>query len=95
MIFLQFPNFNIYSTPLLVLALQGLIFAFLFFIRFSKTRKLSDLYLGLILLIPYATIRILHVCRKALSQPWPQSHPTRQISQYKSGTTLGRSLRKL
>lgn len=51
MIFLQFPNFNIYSTPLLVLAIQGLIFAFLLFIRFGKNRNISDLFLVLILLI--------------------------------------------
>ncbi len=51
MIFLQFPNFNIYSTPLLVLAIQGLVFAILLFMRFSKKRNLSDFFLGLILLI--------------------------------------------
>ena len=51
MLFLQFPSFNIYSTPLFVLAIQGLIFALLLFIRFSKKRNLSDFYLGLILLI--------------------------------------------
>ena len=51
MIFLQFPNFNIYSTPLLVLAIQGLLFAALLFIRFGKKRSISDFFLGLILLI--------------------------------------------
>ncbi|WP_422104139.1 helix-turn-helix domain-containing protein [Winogradskyella sp.] len=43
--------------PLLILVLQGMIFVVLLFIRYSKKRQLSDLFLGLILLLScYAQI---------------------------------------
>jgi len=48
---LSFPNFNLYSTPLLVLVLQGLIFSFLLFGKYIKTKDISYAILGLILLI--------------------------------------------
>lgn len=47
----MFPDFNIYSTPLLILALQGLIFAILLFIKYKSKGNISDLFLGLILLL--------------------------------------------
>jgi AraC-like DNA-binding protein len=47
----MFPQFNIHSTPLLILVLQGLIFAFLLFMRFVKQRKSADVLMVLILLI--------------------------------------------
>lgn len=49
--FLSFPDFNIHSTPLLILVFQGLIFVGLLFGRFLKKRNISDLLLALILLI--------------------------------------------
>ena len=49
--FLSFPDFNIHSTPLLILVLQGLIFVGLLFGRYLKKRNTSDLFLALILLI--------------------------------------------
>jgi len=49
--FLSFPDFNIHSTPLLILVLQGLIFVGLLFGRYFKKRNISDLFLGLILFI--------------------------------------------
>ena len=49
--FFLFPNFNIYSTPLLILVSQGLIFVGLLFARYLKKKRISDLFLGLILLI--------------------------------------------
>ncbi|MBT8271370.1 MAG: AraC family transcriptional regulator [Flavobacteriaceae bacterium] len=49
--FLSFPDFNIYSTPLLVLVVQGLILIGLLFSRFAKTKMSSDLILGLLLLL--------------------------------------------
>ena len=48
---LKFPSFNLYSTPLLVLVLQGLIFGFFLLYRYGQKRNISDLFLGLILLI--------------------------------------------
>jgi len=49
--FLSFPNFNIYSTPLLVLVCQGLIFGFLLLWRYREKKNLSDLFLALLVLI--------------------------------------------
>ena len=46
----MFPNFNSYSTPLLVLVLQGLIFAILLLMKYKRKGNISDLFLGLILL---------------------------------------------
>lgn len=47
----MFPNFNQWSLPLLILVLQGLIFVVLLFVRYFKKKNLSDLFLGLILLL--------------------------------------------
>lgn len=49
--FLIFPNFNIYSTPLLVLVCQGIIFGFLLLLRYYKKKNPSDLFLALLVLI--------------------------------------------
>ncbi|MEM8506490.1 MAG: helix-turn-helix domain-containing protein [Bacteroidota bacterium] len=49
--FLSFPEFDIWSTPLLILSLQGLIFAALLLSRYLKTNNPSDLFLFLILII--------------------------------------------
>ncbi|NAS13126.1 helix-turn-helix domain-containing protein [Poritiphilus flavus] len=49
--FLVFPDFNIFSTPLLVLVSQGVIFGILLLSRYSKRRIISDLFLGLLVLI--------------------------------------------
>jgi len=46
-----FPDFNIYSTPLLLLSLQGLLFAALLLYRYRTSRSISDALLALILLI--------------------------------------------
>jgi AraC-like DNA-binding protein len=50
-LFQAFPDFNLYSTPLLILVVQGLILAFLLLNRYIKIRRLPDLLLALILLI--------------------------------------------
>lgn len=47
----MFPSFNIYSTTLLLLTLQGLIFSMLLFLKYVKTKNISNLLLGFILLI--------------------------------------------
>jgi len=46
-----FPDFNMYSTPLLILVLQGLLFGVLLLIRYWKERYTADLLLGLVLII--------------------------------------------
>lgn len=47
----MFPQFNIHSTPLLFLVLQGLIFAALLFFRYLKKNKSYDLLLVVLLFI--------------------------------------------
>ena len=49
--FLVFPNFNLYSTPLLVLVVQGVIFGLLLLARYRSKGRISDLFLGLLVLI--------------------------------------------
>ncbi|TAI48926.1 helix-turn-helix domain-containing protein [Flagellimonas allohymeniacidonis] len=48
--FLAFPEFDIYSTPLLLLSLQGLLFTVLLISRYFNGRNVSDFILALILL---------------------------------------------
>ena len=48
---LSFPDFNIWSTPLLILVLQGLIFLGLLLHKYFKTRNSSYLILVFVLLI--------------------------------------------
>ena len=53
----MFPDFNRWSLPLLILVLQGLIFVVLLITRYYRKRNMSDLFLGLILLLTcYAQI---------------------------------------
>jgi AraC-like DNA-binding protein len=53
----MFPDFNRFSLPLLILVLQGLIFVVLLLMRYFRKRNISDLFLGLILLLTcYAQI---------------------------------------
>lgn len=47
----MFPNFNSYSTPLLVLVVQGLIFVVLLGSKYKRKGNISDLFLALILLL--------------------------------------------
>ena len=49
--YLVFPNFNIFSTPLLILVLQGFIFALLLLKRYFSKQHISDLFLSLLLII--------------------------------------------
>ena len=47
----MFPDFNIRSTPLFILVIQGLIFAVLLFVKYKQKRNISDLFLALILFL--------------------------------------------
>ena len=49
--YFAFPDFNLYSTPLLILVLQGVLFAILLFAKYLKHRNPSHLILTLILLL--------------------------------------------
>ena len=48
---IEFPNFNLYSSPLLILVIQGLVFALLLFGKYKKKKSISYLILAFILLI--------------------------------------------
>lgn len=50
-LFQGFPEFNLYSTPLLILVIQGLILSGLLLSRYMGKKALPDLVLALILLI--------------------------------------------
>ncbi|WP_298895086.1 AraC family transcriptional regulator [uncultured Psychroserpens sp.] len=47
----MFPDFNRWSLPLLILVLQGLLFAILLLSKYKRKGNISDLFLGLILLL--------------------------------------------
>ena len=47
----MFPEFNIYSTTLLIFQIQGLLFALLLFIRYVKKRFIADLFIAALLFI--------------------------------------------
>ena len=47
----MFPDYNLYSLPLLILVLQGVILSTLIYIRFIKKHKASDLVLASLILI--------------------------------------------
>lgn len=49
--FQSFPNFNLYSMPLLILVGQGYFFALILFVRYAKKQKVSDLLLAVFLVI--------------------------------------------
>ncbi len=49
--FLSFPSFNLYSTPLLILVSQGVIFGLLLLQKFKKEKNTSLLFLSLLVLI--------------------------------------------
>ncbi|WP_378174385.1 helix-turn-helix domain-containing protein [Aquimarina sp. SS2-1] len=48
---LEFPSFNIYSTPLLLLVLQAFVFAFLLLVKYFKKKYLSALILSILIFI--------------------------------------------
>ncbi|SEK41906.1 transcriptional regulator, AraC family [Aquimarina amphilecti] len=48
---LEFPSFNLYSTPLLLLVVQAFIFAFLLLVRYFKKKHISALILSLLIFI--------------------------------------------
>lgn len=47
----MFPDFNRWSIPLLILVCQGLIFVVLLLTRYRRKRVISDLFLGLVLVL--------------------------------------------
>lgn len=50
-LFIEFPNFNLYSSPLLILVAQGLVFAMLLFSKYKNKNSISYFILASILLI--------------------------------------------
>jgi len=50
-LFQGFPDFNLYSTPLLILVVQGLVLTTLLLIRYFERKALPDVLLALVLLM--------------------------------------------
>ncbi len=79
-----FPTFDIYSSPLVILLLQGLIFAFLILNKYLKRNYLPDLLLAIFLLL-FSYERI-HYTIGFMS--WYDSYPNTKINYYLFPLTL-------
>ena len=82
-----FPEFDQYGMTLLILAVQGYLFAFLLFGRHRKEHKLSDLFLALILIV---------TCYRSTSyiigfMSWYDAYPTTKINYFlfNTGVVIG------
>ncbi|WP_299617872.1 helix-turn-helix domain-containing protein [uncultured Tenacibaculum sp.] len=74
--FHAFPDFNLYSTPLLVLVLQGLLFAGLLLGKYLKKRNTSYLILSLILLL----VCYQQICYTVGFMGWYNTYRTTKIN---------------
>lgn len=80
----MFPSFNIYSTPLLILVLQGFVFFTLLITRYLKVQQVSYLLLSSILLITCFH----QVCYTIGFMSWYDTYPTTKINYYLVDLTL-------
>ncbi|MDO1500737.1 helix-turn-helix domain-containing protein [Winogradskyella maritima] len=74
----MFPDFNRWSLPLLILALQGFIFVILLLTRYFKKHNLSDLFLGLILFLTCYT----QICYTVGFMGWYDTFRTTKINYF-------------
>ena len=74
----MFPDFNRWSLPLLILVIQGLIFVILIFSRYFKKKNISDLFLGLILLLTCYT----QICYTIGFMGWYDEFRTTKINYF-------------
>ncbi len=74
----MFPDFNRYSLPLLILVLQGLIFVILLLSRYYRKRNISDLFLGLILLLS----SYFQICYTVGFMGWYDEYRTTKINYF-------------
>ncbi len=74
----MFPDFNRWSLPLLILVLQGFIFVVLLLSRYFKKRNISDLFLGLILLLTCYT----QICYTVGFMGWYNEFRTTKINYF-------------
>lgn len=103
----MFPTFNIYSSTLLILTIQGIVFSYLLFQRYLKEKITSDLLLAIVLLITSY-----HQTSYTIGfMDWYDTYPATKINYYlvdlslllapliflyiKSTTTLGFKLRNV
>lgn len=74
----MFPSFNIYSTSLLILTIQGLVFGYLLFQRYRKEKVTPDFLLAIILLIT-----CYHQTTYTIGfMEWYDAYPTTKINYY-------------
>ncbi|SNR17415.1 helix-turn-helix domain-containing protein [Tenacibaculum jejuense] len=71
-----FPNFNLYSTPLLVLVLQALLFSVLLIVKYSKNKNVSYLILSIILLL----VSYQQICYTVGFMGWYDTYRTTKIN---------------
>ena len=81
----MFPDFNRHSLPLLILVLQGMIFVILLFVRYYKKRNISDLFLGLILLLSCYT----QICYTVGFMGWYDEFRTTKINYFLINIAVG------
>lgn len=80
----MFPEFNQYSTPLLIAMLAGLAFSVLFYIRYRCRGESSDLWLSLLLLI--GAYRL--ICYTVGFMNWYDTFRNTKINYFLIDTTL-------
>ena len=83
--YLSFPDFNIWSSPLLVLVLQGLVLIGLLLFRYIRRRNVSDLFLALILLI----VCYEQICYTVGFMGWYNAFPNTKINYWLIPMALG------
>lgn len=74
--FLSFPDFNIWSSPLLILVLQGLVLIALLLSKFFKGKNVSHLFLAMILII----VCYEQICYTVGFMGWYQEFPYTKIN---------------
>ena len=83
--FLAFPDFNIWSSPLLILVLQGLVLIGLLFLKYRRSREVSYLLLAMILLI----VCYEQICYTVGFMGWYHEFPNTKINYWLIPMSLG------
>ena len=81
----MFPDFNRWSLPLLILVVQGLVFVVLLFSKYKRKGNISDLFLGLILLLTCYS----QTCYTVGFMGWYNVFRTTKINYFLLETTFG------
>ncbi len=81
----MFPNYNIYSVPLLILYVLGIIFCIVIYIKYRKSKHISDLLLVLIM-----AVHTYHRTTYTVGfMGWYDTFPNTKINYFLLDLTLG------